>query len=69
MLLWKQLFSILMMSIDMLVIEIDFIYGKGIFLYLYKNVRVVWSLFVENKEFLRELVEAMYEELPTPKKK
>ena len=24
---------------------------------------------VENKEFLRELVEAMYEELPTPKKK
>ena len=53
----------------MLVIEIDFIYGKGIFLYLYKNVRVVWSLFVENKEFLRELVEAMYEELPTPKKK
>ncbi len=24
---------------------------------------------VENKEFLEELVEAMYEELPTPKKK
>jgi len=24
---------------------------------------------VENKEFLRELLEAMYEELPTPKKK
>ena len=24
---------------------------------------------VENKEFLRELVEVMYEELPTPKKK
>ena len=24
---------------------------------------------VDNKEFLRELVEAMYEELPTPKKK
>ncbi|SDM59696.1 hypothetical protein SAMN05216544_0778 [Lachnospira pectinoschiza] len=24
---------------------------------------------VENKEFLRELVQAMYEELPTPKKK
>lgn len=24
---------------------------------------------VENREFLRELIEAMYEELPTPKKK
>ena len=24
---------------------------------------------VDNKEFLRELLEAMYEELPTPKKK
>lgn len=24
---------------------------------------------VENKEFLRELLEAMYEELPAPKKK
>ena len=24
---------------------------------------------VENKEFLRELIEAMYEELPEPKKK
>ena len=24
---------------------------------------------VENKEFLRELLEAMYDELPTPKKK
>jgi hypothetical protein len=24
---------------------------------------------VDNKKFLRELVEAMYEELPTPKKK
>ena len=24
---------------------------------------------VENKEFLRELLEAMYEELPSPKKK
>ena len=26
-------------------------------------------LLVDNKEFLRELVEAMYEELPAPKKK
>lgn len=24
---------------------------------------------IENREFLRELIEAMYEELPTPKKK
>ena len=24
---------------------------------------------IENKEFLRDLLEAMYEELPTPKKK